>query len=1767
MTVIGSFLIITVLSGYTPAQIYHNDILGSIGSFISSVTGIDSKDDKSSTDEFTESAQYTQGFETDNTWGDPGTDPTRVPSGTNGITSKTGAFHAEASAGDFTRWGGYSPAFPANGFTTSVDIYLDVNGAYANDTRFDYTSAVSNPAGAHRRDFIFHGGFYNDGIAPGTGNRFVVSASNNAPGDPRNPARAPFAISSSGWYTFKHRFYNNGAGVLAVRMSLLDSSGNELNSWTLSDSSDVIGTTVGGNRYGWFASMAFPFLAIDNSVRSNLVQDAPIVVKPGSLNGWSAVSQRTAAGTFTKGPGTAPIGFGGYRMTTGAGNSGPDLPQGGAGQGGKTWFSTAQYAGTLLSSITELRYSTYVAASAVATTAPSLQFQVDIDGNGTRDAALVYEPVYSVDTQGPVALGTWQTWNARTGKWWFTNNGITTGAFCPLSCFNTYSDIIAAYPNAKIINWFPAPDGNGVQFVAGQNSAGNPWINFDGNVDAFSIGIAGDNKTFNFEPTMTTVVDDDGMASAASCDDPTPASNNIADAVLAAAPGDNTVRVCPGNYPLSSQINLNKANLTILGVGAARPAIMLPTSIGHGFTVTAPNVTMDNLEIVKADLGSVHNMILVNANNFTAQNNLIYGPNPGGTWNTTGFVSRAFEVAGGLTGLLIQNNTIHTLRQPAYINTSSGQILNNNVSGTKGWAVDGAVLTFAGNTWGEPQNQDCDIALFPSVNPANYPTRLAMSVLNDNAFICAQYTGGENGRAVAFVDDNAAPGGNGSDNANYQTITAAIAGTLAGGTVEVGPGGYNEDVNVSKSVIVNGSGFNLTTVTGQIGGDSSTFRVSASNVVIRNFKITRAGNNVADWNNPGLNTAGVAVQGATVTGLTLHNNLITGNRTGIDINNSGTHTVRNNVITDNRTGMVFRNQTDNMTVVENDINNNWTLGVIFLDGSSGSNSPVNSALNSTFSNNNISGNWYGQIVDNQSGGSLPAPGTTNLKNFSGNWLGTTAPVVSNVSSSEPGYAAQIPVAYGGSATPPPATQPHIAGTASANLDYSPFLNSGADTDVETTALRGTYGFQGSFNSLSVSATSPQANGSLSNIQEGINLVTAGGTLNILNGTYAGNVNINKVLTLKGTPTILGTLTASVAGARISPGFSPGIINSGSLTLSAGTFVDIELNGTTAGTGYDQINVTGTVDLGGATLNVATGFSPSTGNTFTIINNDLGDAVTGTFQALPEGTVFFIGSNSFKISYVGGDGNDVVLTSVSLCSAVSIPTGVTAQSGSTVTVPVNVDDVTGKGLLSFDTVINYNPAVINAPSVTTTSMTSGRALTVNSTNPGQIIISVYDSQPLSGSGALLNITFNVVGGIGSTSGVNFNSFIFNEGTPCLSTSNGSINVISGTISGNVNYAHTSALPVPGTTLSGTGSVNVSTTTNVSGAYSLSGFGAGAYTVTPSKTGDANGITSNDSALIAQHVAGFTTLNSVQQVVADVSGNGTITSFDAALIARYVVLLPNSGNTGTWRFSPVNKAYASVASNLAGENYSAYLMGDVTGNWTSSITSFAPFVEQLRDEDRVRVILPQISAAEDSSVTIPMDVEATTGRGIISYQFDLVYDLNAIEPQEVFAGTAETLSSQMTVTYNVIGKGRVRVAVFGAAPLEGKGTLLNLNFKTVGKENSSSPLKIENFVFNENAQLALPVDGEIKVSAAEETESVEGQLLTSTGEEIAGEEVVLTDTRGESRSAVSDKSGSFRFGKLTPGETYTISVNSKRYAFMPQSINAADGMTKLNLVAEP
>lgn len=130
----------------------------------------------------------------------------------------------------------------------------------------------------------------------------------------------------------------------------------------------------------------------------------------------------------------------------------------------------------------------------------------------------------------------------------------------------------------------------------------------------------------------------------------------------------------------------------------------------------------------------------------------------------------------------------------------------------------------------------------------------------------------------------------------------------------------------------------------------------------------------------------------------------------------------------------------------------------------------------------------------------------------------------------------------------------------------------------------------------------------------------------------------------------------VEGARVAPGHSPGRLTVlEALTLQEGAVYEVEIKNKDD---YDQLVVgenysigSNAIILNNATLEgiVLEGFSMNAGDEFIIINNLSNTDVSGTFKDLPEGATFKISDGVFKITYKGGDGNDVVL------SVVTVPT--------------------------------------------------------------------------------------------------------------------------------------------------------------------------------------------------------------------------------------------------------------------------------------------------------------------------------------------------------------------------------------------------------------------------------------------------------------------------------------------------------------------------------
>jgi autotransporter-associated beta strand protein len=182
------------------------------------------------------------------------------------------------------------------------------------------------------------------------------------------------------------------------------------------------------------------------------------------------------------------------------------------------------------------------------------------------------------------------------------------------------------------------------------------------------------------------------------------------------------------------------------------------------------------------------------------------------------------------------------------------------------------------------------------------------------------------------------------------------------------------------------------------------------------------------------------------------------------------------------------------------------------------------------------------------------------------------------------------------------------------------LGNFAKAGLGTLTLQGTNTYTGT---TRVTAGTLIVDGSISNSSQ----------TDVFSGTLGGIGTVG--------PLTIGNSSGS-ADAILAPGNGIGSIATGNLAFNSDGSYAVELNGTLETT--DVTNVTGTVTINAATtLTVNVTGTLSAGQEYVIVSNDAADAVTGTFAGLAEDAVVgTYGGIDLRISYIGGDGNDIVL---------------------------------------------------------------------------------------------------------------------------------------------------------------------------------------------------------------------------------------------------------------------------------------------------------------------------------------------------------------------------------------------------------------------------------------------------------------------------------------------------------------------------------------------
>lgn len=76
------------------------------------------------------------------------------------------------------------------------------------------------------------------------------------------------------------------------------------------------------------------------------------------------------------------------------------------------------------------------------------------------------------------------------------------------------------------------------------------------------------------------------------------------------------------------------------------------------------------------------------------------------------------------------------------------------------------------------------------------------------------------------------------------------------------------------------------------------------------------------------------------------------------------------------------------------------------------------------------------------------------------------------------------------------------------------------------------------------------------------------------------------------------------------------------------------------------------------------------------------------------------------------------------------------------------------------------------------------------------------------------------------------------------------------------------------------------------------------------------------------------------------------------------------------------------------------------------------------------------------------------------------------------------------------------------------------------------------------------------------SVGGRVLSQLGRSVPRARVTMTDSNGETRYALTNTFGYYRFSKVAAGETYVFSASAKRYEFAPRVLTVNEETSELN-----
>ncbi|MDP3767394.1 MAG: cohesin domain-containing protein, partial [Dehalococcoidia bacterium] len=229
---------------------------------------------------------------------------------------------------------------------------------------------------------------------------------------------------------------------------------------------------------------------------------------------------------------------------------------------------------------------------------------------------------------------------------------------------------------------------------------------------------------------------------------------------------------------------------------------------------------------------------------------------------------------------------------------------------------------------------------------------------------------------------------------------------------------------------------------------------------------------------------------------------------------------------------------------------------------------------------------------------------------------------------------------------------------------------------------------------------------------------------------------------------------------------------------------------------------------------------------------------------------------------------------------------------------------------------------------------------------------------------------------------------------------------------------------------------------------------------------------------------------------VSGNGSMSSFDSALIAQFAVGLitqfPVAAALGSdWFMVPGSIAYTPLLGDSLDQDFLAGLFGDISGNYPSAPVSSpattdaaipltaVPSAEGAQPDRTgkpaagARLKVSSLTAAPGQTISVAISAEGA--EQAIAFDLALRFDPAVLRPVGVEVGTR---AATFVLTPNLAEPGVARIALFDSRPLAAAGDIAVISFEVVGRPGDESALSLSASL-NEGQIPAATREGTVRV----------------------------------------------------------------------------------------